>query len=863
MIFVLPGNNFIDYPQGRDANYTLFVKRDPLSPALPPSPVPGEPTDAFKPRLAGMLRALRLDVTYERGAGDYLYYRDEAGREVEVLDVVGGYGALLFGHGHPAIVAEAQRLLASGRPFHAQGSRRDYAQRLAAELSRRAGGDYRVIFGNSGTEAVEAAMKHAMLESGARTFIALERGFHGKTLGALQLAAHAQHREPFDVAGLNVVRVPVNDLARLEKAFADTADLAGFIYEPIQGEGGVRLLEARFLQRADALCTQRAVPLIADECQTGMGRTGTFLASEALGVRPDYVILSKALGGGIAKISALLVRRDRYCDEFDLKHTSTYAEDDFSCALALKTLELIDAPLLATCRRQGERLLAGLRRLAEAYPQIIADVRGAGLMAAVEFRPLFRSPGFLLRFLSAQEDLALVLTGYLLNVHRIRIAPTLSDRFTLRIEPSALLTDAAMDRVLAALGDVCARLTQADAFGLTRFLLRSGEKHRATTDTGRVDGRAFAYDEPRFQEQQRHAPATKVAWLCHMVDADDLVSLDPAFGALSLEEREDYLAQLVSRIAPVVMSAVDVRSTTGAVVRLYPILLPFTSRWIKRQLDARRLTPPQRLVQQGIDCAHALGCQMVALGQYTSIATLNGTRLAARGMGVTTGNSYAIALAIQAIERAHRETGRDPVDSVLVLAGAAGNIGRTCAEILAPRYRRTILIGSGRPGSWPRLQALAARVPNAVATTGLAAVGEGHVVIAAMNAVDAPLSARCFAPHAVLCDLSVPASLAPADAATRPDLIVIKGGIAALPGGEDLEILDFPLTRGQAYGCMAEALLLGFEGVRDTTFTGSLTPDHVQRVAAMAARHGFTLADYRRACVLGSEQKIPSYAIAR
>ena len=115
-----------------------------------------------------------------------------------MLDLVGGYGSLLFGHHHPVLVREAQRLLAEGRPIHSQGSRHALAGRLARELSTRAGGDYRVVFGNSGAEAVEAAMKHAMLETGSRTFIALARGFHGKTMGAVQLTASQDYREPFE-----------------------------------------------------------------------------------------------------------------------------------------------------------------------------------------------------------------------------------------------------------------------------------------------------------------------------------------------------------------------------------------------------------------------------------------------------------------------------------------------------------------------------------------------------------------------------------------------------------------------------------------------------------------------------------------
>jgi predicted amino acid dehydrogenase len=389
------------------------------------------------------------------------------------------------------------------------------------------------------------------------------------------------------------------------------------------------------------------------------------------------------------------------------------------------------------------------------------------------------------------------------------------------------------------------------------------ENAQMTTSRGPEPAENFVlFDEPRFRERQRLVPATKVAWLCHLVDADDLVSLDPSFAEFSFAARDDYLACVAQRAVPVVMSAVDVRSTTGSTVRVYPILLPFTSRWIKQRLDDRRLEQPRALVQQGIDCAHSLGCQMVALGQYTSIVTCAGTRLAAHDMGITTGNSYAIALAMQAVEQAQRESGRDPLDAVLVIAGAAGNIGRTCAEILAPHYRQTILIGSNKPGSARRLRTLAGRIPNAIATTDLSAVGNGDVVIAAINAVDCPLVAERFAPNAIVCDLSVPASLQSSVAASRPDLLVIKGGIAALPFGEDLEIVDFPLPRGQTYGCMAEAMLLGFEGVRDSTFTGSLTPEHVSRVTRMAARHGFELAGYKRTCVLGSERREPSYAVA-
>ena len=816
----------------------------------------------FKPRLQGLLTTLGLDVAYERGAGDHLYFRDAAGREIEVLDLVGGYGSLILGHAHPALVAEAQRLLASGRPMHAQGSRREYAGRLAEVLNRRIGGDYCVLFGNSGTEAIEAAMKHAMLETGGRTFLTLERGFHGKTLGALQLTANPDYRADFDLAGLRVRRLPLNDLVQLERAFAETKDLAAFVFEPILGEGGVREVSAEFAARAAQLCAEHNVPLIADECQTGLGRTGKFLASEGLGLRPDYVVLSKSLGGGLAKISALLIQRQRYREDFELKHTSTFADDDYSCALALKTLDLVDDAFAQRCHLQGERLLTGLRALAAQYPGVIAEVRGRGLMIGLEFQRRDQSPSFLGRFLSSQDDLALVVTGYLLNVHRIRIAPTLSDRWTLRLEPSVLLAESDRARFLAAMADVCARLANEDVLGLTRFLI--GEHPAPSTDVEdlRTDGRFMAYDAPRFHARLARVPAKRVAWLCHLVDNDDLVSLEPSMGALSSAEREQFLGRLIPRVAPVVLSSVDIHSVTGEVVRLYPILLPFTSRWAKRQMEERSLAAPQALVQQGIERAHSLGCQLLSLGQYTSIVTLSGTRVAAGALGVTTGNSYAVALAIQAIEQAHRKTGRAASESTLVVVGAGGNIGRICAELLAPSYRRILLVGSTKPGSAQRLAGLARQIPRAQIATQLAAVGEGHVVIAALNAVDAPLKSEVLRPDAIVCDLSVPASLTPEVARARPDLLLIKGGLVSLPCGEDLEIIGFPLPRGQTYGCMAEALLLGLEGDCKVRLTGTITASQVTRMAALAARHGFRLADYKRTSVLDCHPQRDLHAVA-
>jgi acetylornithine/succinyldiaminopimelate/putrescine aminotransferase/predicted amino acid dehydrogenase len=813
------------------------------------------PTDDFyqmiKPQLCGLLDLLRIGVVFERARGDYLYYRRD-GVEVGVLDLVGGYGSLIFGHHHPALVAEAQRLLTEGRPVHSQGSRHDLAGRLARELARRAGGDYRVVFTNSGAEAVEAAMKHAILETGSRTFIALEKGFHGKTLGALQLTANEDYREPFEISGLTVHRIRANDIGHLEQTFARTGSVAGLIFEPIQGEGGVREITPEFAERAAALCAARGTPLIADEIQTGMGRTGTFLACEALGVAPDYVCLSKALGGGLAKISATLIRRDRHVDKFDVLHTSTYAEDDYSSGVALKTLELLDEPALEGCRRKGDVFLNGLRALRAAYPDIVADVRGRGLMVALEFRRLLDSPSTLLRLLTNQDDLVFVLVGYLFNVHGIRVAPTLSDPQTLRIEPSFLISDQDIDRSLAALDDVCARLRAHDAVGLTRYFIEGKERTDHSRTRVAFDTKFFIYDEPPYWARELDPPPLKVAWLFHLIDADDMRTLEPDAARMSYDEREQFLRHFAPRANPIVMSSFDVRSTAGPTVRFYAILLPFTSTQMKQWLDEQNFFRVRHSIDKAIKVARFIGCDVIALGQYTSIVTRNATTLKLPHVGLTTGNSYTIALALEAVEKAGRDHGIDPAAATLAIVGPSGNIGETCAEILAPRFQRTVLLGSNKPSSARRLAKLKARLPRAEVAPGTEALVAADVVLAAANAPEPFLASEHFAPNAIVCDLSVPAAVGRGVRALRPDLLLITGGVARLPFGEDHGIVGFPLPAGQVYGCMGEALLLGLEGVRDATFTGLLPAEHVFSLAAMAKRHGFRLAEYKTHATIGS-----------
>jgi predicted amino acid dehydrogenase len=419
-----------------------------------------------------------------------------------------------------------------------------------------------------------------------------------------------------------------------------------------------------------------------------------------------------------------------------------------------------------------------------------------------------------------------------------------------------LIADEDIDRCLGALADVCAKLRAHDAVGLTHYFIEGPQRRDHDSTRVAFDTKFFIYDEPPYWQRELDPPPLKVAWLFHLIDADDLITIEPDSARLPLADREQFLRHFAPRSNPVVISSFDVQSIAGATVRFYAILLPFTSTQMKEWLDEGNFFRVRHSIDKAIKVARSIGCEVIALGQYTSIVTRNATTLDLPHIGVTTGNSYTIALALEAIDKAVAERGVDRATATLAVVGASGNIGQTCAEILAPRFGRTVLLGSSKPSAARRLAELQARLPRADVNVDPAALGSAHVVLAATNAPTPFLGPELFAESAVVCDLSVPAAVRPDVKTLRPDVTVMTGGIARLPFGEDHGIPGFPLPPGQVYGCMAEAMLLGLEGVRDATFTGMLPAEHVYRLAAMATRHGFALADYKTHATVGSRNGI-------
>jgi putrescine aminotransferase len=365
---------------------------------------------------------------------------DHAGKSY--LDFAGGYGVFTLGHRHPRVVAAVKAQLdamaLSGRTMF-----NPLMGRLAKRLAELTPGDLQIsFFANSGTEAVEAALKLARAATKRTRIIATHDAYHGKTFGALSVSGRAAFREPFEPLLADVVHVPFGDLDALE---AVATDAAAIIVEPVQAEGGINLPPPGYLAGIRALCDRTGALFIADEVQTGLGRCGALFACDLAGVVPDIMTLAKGLSGGVMPIGATIATAAVWNAAYaraPLVHTSTFGGNELACAAALAALDvLIDDDLTANARERGAQLLAGVRAIAARYPQAIAAVRGAGLLVGVEL---------------TNEGYAGAIIPALLE-RGVTAAWTLNQQRVIRLEPPLIVDATQIDVALAAFDASVAR----------------------------------------------------------------------------------------------------------------------------------------------------------------------------------------------------------------------------------------------------------------------------------------------------------------------------------------------------------------------------------------------------------------------
>lgn len=352
----------------------------------------------------------------------------------ELLDCLGGYGTFAVGHRNPKVIAavkdQLDHMALSGKAFLSA-----QVGELAKKLSSIAppGLEF-TFFSNSGTEAVEAALKLAKGHTGRSKIVSTHDSYHGKTLGALATTGREKYRKRFEPLMPGVVFV---DFGNIEQAVAAIDDqTAAFIVEPIQGEGGIHIPPDGYLAALRKRCDETGALLIFDEVQSGIGRTGTWFGCDHEGVSPDLMTLAKALGGGIMPIGATMGTKaiwDNIFGQNPMAHTSTFGGNALACRAALATLEVIEEEgLLERSRVLGERLLKGLQQMAETHCDIVFEVRGRGLMVGLEFKI---------------DEVGELVVSQMLK-RGVCVAYALNNPRVLRFEPPLVITEALIDQTI-------------------------------------------------------------------------------------------------------------------------------------------------------------------------------------------------------------------------------------------------------------------------------------------------------------------------------------------------------------------------------------------------------------------------------
>ncbi|WP_035804452.1 aspartate aminotransferase family protein [Kitasatospora mediocidica] len=410
----------------------------------------------LNPQLPRMLHTIGFDKTYDRAAGAYFY--DDQGHEY--LDMLAGFGIFALGRHHPVVRDAIRQVMELDLPDLTRFDCPPLPGLLAEQLIARTPGLDRVFFANSGTEAVETALKFARYATGRRRVLYCDHAFHGLTTGALSVNGESGFRKGFDPL-LPDTAIPLGDLGALARELRK-GDVAALIVEPIQGKG-VHATPPGWLRAAQELLHEHKALLICDEVQTGIGRTGAFFAyQDEEGVLPDLVCAAKALSGGYVPIGATLGKSwifEKVYSSMDrvLVHSASFGANAQAMAAGLATLHVMrDEQVVENARRVGDLFRERLAALTERY-ELLADVRGRGLMIGIEFgRPksLKLRTGWTALQAARKGLFAQMVVVPLLQRHRILTQVSGDHLEVIKLIPPLIITEREVDRFIEAFTEV-------------------------------------------------------------------------------------------------------------------------------------------------------------------------------------------------------------------------------------------------------------------------------------------------------------------------------------------------------------------------------------------------------------------------
>ncbi len=729
-------------------------------------------------------------------------------------------------------------------------------------------------------------------------FIALEKAYHGKTMGALSLTFNEGFRNSFFLDNDNnqhttflsqyielekldqIIQSKKEDLIFLSDSkngvtweTQSFTTIAGSFVEPIQGEAGIIPVNDQFLAVLKKYSLQEDFLLVFDEIQAGMYRTGTMTSSYHSHITPDIYTFSKSLGGGVAKIAATTINSRKYVEEFGFLHTSTFSDDDLSSAIALEVLNILqgeESPVFEGMK-VADYLWVRLQTIKSQFPEIIKEIRGKGLMLAIEFHDELSKMGFEFKTICDSKMQGYMMASVLLNHENIRMSPSLSNNLTLRIQPSLYFTIIQTEELIAGLINLSRALRNKDiAYFLSSIYPNQPVKNIMT---------------PELKTELELGKRPLSVFLCHLIDEAHVRKVSKSLRDVESSPLMKKLALSKDLAEFEIYHAQTIVDNNGKEMDIVMLAIPVTSEELKKTFTSRQKFKVVQKVQNAVDFAKELGASTVGLGQFTSIVSGNGLYLNSHGMNLTTGNAFTISLTVQSALRSAEDRNIDLKKSTVSLIGAAGNIMSVASSLMADYVGKIILIHHSPIESSAKFQIATRKILNDIknsksdsrvcstiqkfwkdqdllsflsipevlevleATSDVNKIKQSDIILCGASASNGFLSTDLFKEDAIVVDVAVPPSIKPEMLnklkSERPDITYHLGGVALIPKNQTIDFFIFPLGENECFACMAETFTLGFSGKNHFLNIGDLTKEIVMDVQHLAEKAGFTLGSYK------------------
>lgn len=891
-----------------------------------------------------LLEMLSMQHEIVAGQNNYLYAISPSSEQIlKILDATGGYGANLLGHKNSTISKIAVNSIESGIPNLIQGCLRKKANALALKLSHllnnelEGKNEFESVFSNSGTEAVEAALKFSLmkhfgkmaelkieLEKNYNLFeiafnllkendqklilakynpnlrtlkellhyikdhnnqvidkkpkiIALKNAFHGKSLGSLATTYNPKYRAPFYLSDTDTIFIERENEQQLQNAINQVKDdiifltldsqIAEFrrsvgkacclIIEPIQGEAGVFELSANYLLLLQKTCTENKILFIIDEIQSGTYRTGKLAASSHhLKKSADIYIFSKALGAGIAKIGATLIDKKIYDNHFDMIHTSTFADDDFSCDIAIAALDLL------TNINNDSKLdiKYELYKLKKKFPHLIKDIRGRGLMLAIELDDSLKNHSYEFKFFYDMNHLGSLFSSAFLNNENIRINTTLSNQLTFRVALSAFYENEDVACLINGFNNFLTKINSHDSNYFFKHIFKDFE----------ISEFSKIKNIPHKTNVKK-----KAVFLNHPIKTSDLKKITKAFKNIDDIILDEIIENSFEFLKFEKYFSTVITDDHADELEIIMLSIPIPSHILKKIMHSKKNTLLQEKLQAAIEKSKQIGATTVGLGQFTSIISQNGLTLSNLGLNITTGNPYTTHLSCLAFKNAILKLNK--VD--LACFGLTGNILSQVIKIISKdvdsirifhhediykskklqnsvielinyimkiesRITRKLKVLLEKETNQERIFDDLNKIKTIISVdSDKNNIQQANAIILGTNTNDILVYNQQVRSGTVIMDLGVPHNLDP-QLFLRDDIIVILGGVAHLPISNSETIIDipsFPLSKGEVFACMAETFSIGFSGQDEIKHIGDVTIEHIDKIASIATNHGFGL----------------------